>query len=99
MIINGSGATNTINMTKLAAVFGVIVLIASCSSNDLEQVNKVGGTHSWPVETGVDITINYTDSGKTKALVTAPLLERYTSDDKYYTEMRKGIKVEFLDKA
>lgn len=76
-----------------------LTLLFGCSGNDLEQVNKIAEKHTWPLETGQDITINYTDSGKTKAFVKAALLERYATEDKNYTEMRKGLNVEFLDKT
>ncbi len=87
-------------MSKANIAFLLIVasVFASCSGNDLEQVNKVAESHTWPIETGHDITINYTDSGIVKAMVKAPLLERYASEDRNYTEMRKGLRVEFLDK-
>lgn len=76
-----------------------LVLMAACNANNLEEVNKVGNDRVLPLETGLDVTINYTDSGLTKAYVKAPLLERYATEDKNYTEMRKGIQVDFLDKA
>lgn len=65
----------------------------------MEEVNKVSNNRVLPLETGLDVTINYTDSGTTKAYVKAPLLERYATEDKNYTEMRKGIQVDFLDKS
>ena len=52
-----------------------------------------------PVETGKDVEITYTDSGLPKALVKAPLLERYASGSKNFTEMKKGIKVTFLTRT
>ena len=99
-ITNGSDDINTTNtMRALLVVVSLgVILFQACSGNDIAQVNKVAVAQSWPVETGTDVTINYTDSGLTKALVTAPLLERYASEEKNYTEMRKGINVKFLDK-
>jgi len=51
-----------------------------------------------PVETGHIVQINYTDSGIMKARLFAPLMERYSNDEKNYTEMKKGITAYFFNK-
>ncbi len=51
-----------------------------------------------PIETGQNVQINFTDSGVTKARMFAPLLERYSNEEKNYTEMRKGITAYFFNK-
>ena len=51
-----------------------------------------------PIETGHIVQINYTDSGMTRARLFAPLMERYSNDEKNYTEMKKGITAYFLNK-
>ncbi len=86
------------NVFKFHIGLVFFTLLLGCSNNDIEEVSKVSGNKTLPIETGYDISINYTDSGKTKALVKAPLLERYVSEDKNYTEMKEGISVNFLDK-
>ncbi|MCU0421170.1 MAG: LPS export ABC transporter periplasmic protein LptC [Bacteroidia bacterium] len=73
----------------------LLVLIPSCS-NDVEQVKLVSTDSNLPLETGSDVMINYTDSGRTKAIIKAPLLERFSGNEKFYTEMKKGITVKFL---
>lgn len=99
VITNGSDVINTTSgMRNLNVVISIVLLLlVACSGNDITQVNKVAVSQSWPVETGKNVTINYTDSGLTKALVTAPSLARYASEEKNYTEMSKGINVKFLD--
>lgn len=76
----------------------LVCLLASCGGNDIQQVRKVSRDTEFPVETGRNVTINYTDSGFLKARVFTPLMERYASDDKQYTEMTKGITIYFLTK-
>lgn len=86
-------------MIKHAVFLFTILLLTSCSNNNVEEVNQVSSKKNYPIETGKNVVINYTDSGFTKALVKAPLLERYATDEKNYTEMKKGINVQFLSKA
>jgi LPS export ABC transporter protein LptC len=74
------------------------VIIVACGGGNPAEVKFVSAERVLPIETGKDVLINYTDSGSTKAKVKAPLLERYATEDKNYTEMRKGISVEFLNK-
>lgn len=73
------------------------LIIAACGNNT-EEVKRITDDKIIPIETGKDVTINYTDSGYTKAKVTATLLERYATEDKNYTEMRKGVHVTFYNK-
>lgn len=51
-----------------------------------------------PTETGKNVYITYTDSGFAKARIFAPLMERYTSDDRTETVMRKGITAYFYNR-
>lgn len=50
------------------------------------------------METATDVTIRYTDSARLKAIITAPLMERYPDADKPYLEMTKGLNAEFYNK-
>ena len=83
----------------LLSFLALSATLLSCSETDINQAKLVSNNTTLPLETGTDVVINYTDSGRTKASIKAPLLERYANDEKNQTEMRKGIKVEFLDKT
>jgi LPS export ABC transporter protein LptC len=74
------------------------ILLFACNSNT-DEAKLIATDRVLPIETGKDVTINYTDSGYTKARVKAPILERYATDEKNYTEMRNGISVDFLNKT
>lgn len=87
-----------LNMRSILVLSFAGLLLSACNNNT-EEAKQVAAERILPIETGKDVTINYTDSGFTKARVKAPLLERYATDDKNYTEMRNGISVDFLNKT
>ena len=80
-------------------IFTLLSIFFAACGNNIEEVKKITDDKVIPIETGKDVTINYTDSGYTKAKVRAPLLERYATEDKNYTEMREGVSVEFYNKS
>ena len=73
-------------------------ILFGCGGSNPDKTKQVLPERVLPIETGKEVLINYTDSGLTKARVKAPLLERYATEDKNYTEMRNGISVDFLNK-
>lgn len=76
-------------------ILGTIFLfISACTSDEIKQT-VMNERINLPLETGKNIYITYTDSGYTKAKVFAPLLERFASEVKQETLMRKGITVYF----
>lgn len=87
-----------LNMRNFLSLLFIATVLFACSNNT-EDAKLVAAERILPIETGKDVIINYTDSGFTKARVKAPLLERYATEDKNYTEMRKGINVDFLNKT
>ncbi len=79
----------------MLSVFSTL-LFFSCE-NDLEVVKIFSDPQKAP-----DITMNnfetiYSDSAKVKARLTAPLLDRYDSDNKKYSEFPKGLHVYFYN--
>jgi len=70
-------------------------LLTGCE-NDLEKVKLISEHHSLPVETSENLEILYSDSAKVKLKLNAPVLERFY-DDKPYTELPKGVHVEFYN--
>jgi len=71
-------------------------LITSCE-NDLEVVKTFSDPAKVPDITMTNFEIIYSDSAKVKARLTAPLLERYDSDKKKYSEFTKGLHVYFYN--
>ena len=78
----------------------VVFLFSRCSSGTSnEEIEKYQQrSDSLSVETATDVTIRYTDSARLKAIITAPLMERYPDADKPYLEMTKGLNAEFYNK-
>lgn len=63
--------------------------------NDLERVKLVTGRDRLPVEVSTGMTILYSDSGLVKVRIAAAEMHRFDSDSPY-TELPKGVKVEFF---
>jgi LPS export ABC transporter protein LptC len=83
-------------MTKQILLFlSILTIITSCGNKDVDKVKISASDGPLPVERGVNIAISYTDSGFLKAKVFAPLLERYSTEEKLESEMKKGITAYF----
>jgi len=73
------------------------LLLGACTSE--EETGKIMNERiNLPTETGRNVYITYTDSGYAKAKIFAPIMERYTSDERNETVMRKGITAYFYNK-
>lgn len=81
---------------KINILFFALLLLAACG----EEINKVKvllEPNNMPIEKGKDIEIIYTDSGRIRARVNAPIIERFDNALKLQTEMPSGIKVSFYN--
>jgi LPS export ABC transporter protein LptC len=85
------------NYTPHFILISLFFLFAGCSSEE-EQAKALAKEQVYPIETGTGVEILYTDSGLPKAIVKAPLIERFAGNDRNYTEMRKGIDIRFLNR-
>lgn len=70
----------------------------SACENEVEKVNFLAKDENLPVEIAHNIVLTYSDSGKVKMKLSAPLLERFVKE-KEYTEFREGVHVEFYNTA
>jgi LPS export ABC transporter protein LptC len=64
--------------------------------NDLNKIEKVTSKNVLPIETSENIEIIYTDYGKIKTSLRAPLLERYAGEEPKL-EFPKGLNLVFYD--
>jgi LPS export ABC transporter protein LptC len=78
------------------AIIGVILLL-SCE-NDIEKINELTSELHLPQQTGYDVEIAFTDSGKLKWKLYAPEINRYESKDNPYIEFPRGIKIIDFDR-
>ena len=75
----------------LTVVISAAVMSFSCSG----KIEKVEGFEilSLPSLTGQDIYTVFTDSGKIKMIMSAPVMEKWDNVNSPYTEFRKGMKI------
>ncbi len=72
-----------------------IIILSSCK-NDIKTVSSICAKDNSPVEITKDVEFTYSDSGHIETLLTAPISNRYVSDNPYI-ELPKGMKVVFYD--
>jgi LPS export ABC transporter protein LptC len=72
-----------------------IIIFFSCK-NDIKTVSSICARDNSPVEITKDVEFTYSDSGRVEILLTAPVSNRYVSDNPYI-ELPKGMKVVFYD--
>ena len=68
----------------------------SCK-NDIETINALNNEIKLPDQSGFNIEITYTDSGKIQGKIHAPEVNKYDRGEEPYVEFPKGMKVIFYD--
>ncbi len=76
------------------ALFLSAIAIVSCK-DDVETV-AVDGAHQLPSMEVRDLDVNYTEYGKTKVLLKAPLLQRFLFGEEPYSLFPEGFHVQFF---
>jgi LPS export ABC transporter protein LptC len=75
---------------------GIIALFASCS-NDIEKVKVLTEAHKFPDQSINDADIIYSQHGKIKVKVEAPIINNYQEVEEPHITFPEGINVEFYD--
>ena len=70
--------------------------MASCE-NDIQEVNIITQKDNYATESARHLEVIYSDSAKVKARITTPELNRYYTVKEPYTELPKGVKMEFFN--
>lgn len=70
--------------------------ILSCQESDLKNMGEVQ-TDVLPDEVSRDVHLVYSDSGRVKFIIDAPLIHKYTKDT-VYTEFPEGVHAQFYAK-
>ena len=88
---------NKINFHKIliAALFLGCFFLFSCE-NDRGVVNDLGKKTAHNTEEATDVKINYTVGGKTKTIISGPLMV-HVSDTASYYEFPKSLKADFYN--
>ena len=84
-----------INILSAACYLVLSTFLVSCE-NDIDEVNNVTARNNYPVESGKDMEVIYSDSGHIKVKLNAPVMMRYAGENPYM-EMPQGVKVLFYD--
>src|SRR6185369_7428261 len=69
----------------------------SACENDLSTVNKVTSKNEALKETGKDVEAYYSDWGKVKARLEAPVMNHVNDPKNSYTELPSGLKLYFFN--
>lgn len=76
--------------------FALLIFLSVACTNDPQEVKKLSQRNTQPIQTAQNIVLLYSDSALLKVRLTAPQVEEYAGANPY-TEMKKGMKVEFYD--
>lgn len=85
-----------INFNIINAIPIILIGILCSCENDMNEVNALSTQNKTPIRTGKNVELIYSEKANIKVKVTAPLLEEYAGE-RNYTEMTKGIVVNFFD--
>lgn len=87
--------TKSYRIAKLSCLLLLVVLLNSCEG----KIEKIVDFEilSLPSLTGKDINTVFTDSGKVKLVMSAPIMEKWSNLESPYSEFRLGMKIEFHD--
>ncbi len=91
-----SNCRHGLNQVLLLIISGVMVL-GSCE-NDIATVKALHEEVNMPSQTGTNVQIVYSDSGRVKGRIIAPELKRFSRENDPYYEFPKGLKVVFYDR-
>lgn len=81
---------------KYVSIFIVSSILFGCE-NDIEKINAITREPDYPVQTGYDVKLIYTDSTKLKTIIEAPEVHYYTFTEEPYYEFPKGFDIYMFD--
>lgn len=73
-----------------------LFIVVSCQKSDLKNMEAVDSSNL-PDEISRDVHMVYSDSGRTKFILDAPIIHKYTKDTNY-TEFPEGVHGQFYNK-
>ena len=73
----------------------LVTMLFSCG-NKMKSINELPKKDTFPNEQARDITLYFSDSGKIEAKLTAPIMKRYSNEDKHVL-LPEGLFVTFYD--
>ncbi len=85
-------------LKNLRVFFIIVLLIFSSCKNKIEDVNALIHADTFPVETGKNIEVIYSDSAKVQTIIKSPYYKRYTGKEPCLV-MPYGLDATFYDSA
>ncbi len=79
----------------LCSLTGLLLGATACR-NDISEVSALSYKDTFPLESGENVEMVYSDSAQIQAIMRSPLANRYGGEDPYLV-MPKGISVVFFD--
>lgn len=80
----------------ISLVAGYLITMLFSCNNSLDTIEKLPKPDTNAYQTGKDVEIAFSDSGKLKAVLKAPVMKRYKNPEPYML-MLTGIQVNFYD--
>ena len=85
-------------ISRLAYFLVIFLMLTACNNATIDKVKVSSDAGKpLPIERGINISINYSDSGFLKAKLFAPILERFSNENQTETEMKQGITAYFYN--
>lgn len=89
---------HSIHYTRIVAIPGILlVLLLSACSNNMKDIDALTGITNLKEDVAYNVTIIYSENGKAKVRIFAKEFVRNDYAKPPFTDMRKGIKMEFYD--
>ena len=84
-------------VSSLTAIVVLLALLSGACENDIERINLLTSDNEAPVISGINVNVMYSDSGKVKIQILAPVYQQFPNQEKPYMEFPEGIEPVFQD--
>jgi LPS export ABC transporter protein LptC len=96
-LLSGSNL-NWYRIKSIAALFtGAAILFLGCKKNNIEEIKAITSVETLPMQEARNFESLFTDSGKVRFSIKAPLLLRFENDGQDYIEFPNGLELVKFD--
>jgi LPS export ABC transporter protein LptC len=96
-LLSGSNL-NWYRIKSIAALFtGAAILFLGCKKNNIEEIKAITSVETLPMQEARNFKSLFTDSGKVRFSIKAPLLLRFENDGRDYIEFPNGLELVKFD--
>lgn len=78
-------------------LFSAVLFATLSCENDIEKIKAITREPDYPVQTGFDVKLIYTDSTKLKTIIESPEVHYYTFTEEPYYEFPLGFEIFLFD--